>query len=64
MSDLWKNTTAWAAGGATLGALAIVFLNDQQVPVADHWAEIVAGVAACVSALALAFRAALKKRLG
>lgn len=64
MSGLWKNTTAWAAGGATLGAIAVLALSDQQVSIADHWAEIVAGVAACVSALALAFRAALKKRLG
>ncbi len=62
MNEAWKNPTVWAAGGATIGALAVVILNDNQVNVADHWAATIAAVAAGVAALAAAFRAALAKR--
>lgn len=64
MSEWWKSTTAYAAGGATLGAIAVVVLSDQQVSVADHWATIIAAVGTGVAALAAAFKAAIKKRQG
>lgn len=63
-SEWWKSTTAWAAAGGTIGAVAVVLLNANQISGADHYATIIGTVAAGVAALAAAFKAVVTKKNG
>lgn len=57
-----KSPVLWATIGGLLGAVAVLFLDGQQVQVADHWASIVGAVGAGVAGAAAAFAAALRNK--